>query len=214
MTYNSDIFKKSLSYVRHDSDYGSRRRHWRNILGTRKSLRAKQTRRSTRRSRELLFVSQNVNHLKKDLSDLDLIIKNIETNTKAQSTTTFLSECALKANIQKEILGHEVFINGESSKTGGVGIILNKNSTSAWKQAGSKIPITIKGRIMGLHLEFGSNKQPIKIFAISVYLPCTRSKDYKEREQECCSLLNDLKELIQKECTRRFQLNSWNKRSL
>ncbi|MCP4744861.1 MAG: hypothetical protein GY874_01795 [Desulfobacteraceae bacterium] len=59
----------------------------------------------------------------------------------------------MKANIQKEILGHEVFINGESTTTGGVGIILNKNSTLAWKQAGSKQPIMIKGRIMGLHLK-------------------------------------------------------------
>ena len=140
MTYNSDIFRKSLSFVRNNFHLGSRRKHWKKTLGTRKSLRAKQTRRSTRRSRELLFVSQNVNHLKKDLSDLDLIIKNIETNTKAQDTITFLSECALKANIQKEILGHEVFINGESSTTGGVGIILNQNSTLAWKQAGSNNP--------------------------------------------------------------------------
>ncbi len=51
-----------------------------------------------------------------------------------------------------------MFINGESDKTGGVGIILNKNSTLAWKQAGSKPPIAIKGQIMGLHLEFGNKK--------------------------------------------------------
>ena len=78
--------------------------------------------------------------------------------------------------------------------------ILNKNSTLAWKRAGSKQPITIKGRIMGLHLEFGNKKKPIKIFAISVYLPCTRSKDHKEREEEFCSLLDDLKKLVQEEC--------------
>ena len=121
-------------------------------------------------------------------------------NSKTQDTITFLSECALKVNIQNEILGHEVFINGESATTGGVGIILSKNSTQAWKKAGSKQPITIKGRIMGLHLEFGNKKNPVKIFAISVYLPCTRSKNHKEREEEFASLLDELKELVQTEC--------------
>ena len=43
-------------------------------------------------------------------------------------------------------------------------------------------------------------KKTIKIFAISVYLPCTRSKNHKEREEEFCSLLDDLKKLVQEVC--------------
>ena len=146
MTYlYSESLKQSLSYVRNNFRPESRRHRWKKLLGTRKSLRKKSSCRSTRRTRELLFVAQNVEHLKHDLTDLDFIIRNIQMHSKTQDTITFLSECAMEANIQKDILGHEVFIYGTRKHTGGVGMILSENSTKAWKQSGSAEPITIKG---------------------------------------------------------------------
>ena len=106
-----------------------------------------------------------------------------------------------KHPFQKEIQGHELFINGESSKTctGAVGIILSKNSTNAWIRAGSLPPINRNGRIMGLQLDFATKKSPEKIFVVSVYLPCT-SSNKPPLDEDFISLVEDLKKLIQKEC--------------
>jgi hypothetical protein len=88
--------------------------------------------------------------------DLDILTYHIRNQSRnSQASITFLSECRLETNQQLQVNNHEIFIHGESSHTGGVGIVLNKHATHAWKLAGSQPPIAIKGRIMGLHLEFG-----------------------------------------------------------
>ena len=109
---------------------------------------------------------------------------------------TFLSEChRLKTNQQLQVNNHEIFIHGESSSTGGVGIVLNKHATHAWKLAGLQPPVTIKGRIMDLHLEFGHGKKCTKFFVVSTYLPCTVLIDH-----DFDTILDDLAQLIKQEC--------------
>ena len=141
-------------------------------------------------------MTQNVQGLKKDLTDLDILTHQIENQSwKSQASITFLSECRLKTNQQLQVNNHEIFIHGESSSTGGVGIVLNKHATIAWKAAGSQPPRTIKGRIMGLHLEFGHGKKRTKFFVISTYLPCMGAIDH-----EFDTILDDITQLIDQEC--------------
>ena len=95
-------------------------------LGTRKSQRANNKRRRTRRNCELIFMTQNVQGLKKDLTDLDILTYHIRNQSrKSQASITFLSECRLETNQQLQANNHEIFIHGESSHTGGVSIVLN-----------------------------------------------------------------------------------------
>ena len=62
-------------------------------LGTRKNQRTRKKRRRTRRSSELVFMTQNVQGLKKDLTDLDILTHQIENQSwKPQASITFLSE--------------------------------------------------------------------------------------------------------------------------
>jgi hypothetical protein len=83
-------------------------------------------------------MNQNAQGLKKDLTDLDILTHYIANQSwKPQASITFLSECRLKTNQQLQVNNHEIFIHGESSSTGGVGIVLNKHATHAWKSAGS-----------------------------------------------------------------------------
>jgi hypothetical protein len=150
----------------------------------------------THRASGLVFMTQNVPGLKKDLMDFDILTHNIKNQSwKPQTSITFLSECCLKTNQQLRVNNHEIFIHGESSSTGGVGIVLNKHATLAWKSAGSQPPTTIKGRIMGLHLEFRHRKKRTKFFVISTYLPCTGSIDH-----DFDTILDDLTQLIYRKC--------------
>ena len=141
-------------------------------------------------------MTQNVQGLKQDFTDLDILTHYIEKQTwKSQASITFLSECRLKTTKQLQVKNHEIFIHGESSSTGGVGIVLNKHATLAWKAAGSQPPIAIKGRIMGLHLEFGQGKNRTKFFVVSTYLPCTGSQHH-----DFDTIVDDLTHLIEREC--------------
>jgi len=134
--------------------------------------------------------------LKKDLTDLDILTHQIENQSwKSQASITLLSECRLKTNQQLQVNKHQIFIHGESSSTGGVGIVLNKHATNAWKLAGSQPPITNKGRIMGLHLEFNNGRKTTKFFIISIYLPCTGAIDH-----DFDTILDDVTQLITQEC--------------
>jgi exonuclease III len=139
-----------------------------------------------------------MNHLKKDLSDLDLLIQNINVNTETEDRVILLSECCLQGEIQKEILGHEAFIHGDSNRSGGVGIILGGKAIKAWKDAGSHPPTVINGRLMGLHLEFKTGHVPVKLFVISAYLPCTKNSD--PNDEEFISCVEDLKKMVAVEC--------------
>ena len=158
-------------------------------LGTRKSQRANNKRRRTRRNCELIFMTQNV----QGLNILTYHIRN--QSRKSQASITFQSECRLETNQQLQVKNHEIFIHGESSHTCGVSIVLNKHATHAWKLASSQPPIATKGRIMGLHLEFGHEKKRTKCFAIATYLPCTGSKHHDFE-----TIVDDLTLLIKKEC--------------
>lgn len=147
--------------------------------GTRKALR------STRRSSELLIVQQNMRNMKKDFSDLDVLINYV--SNKNNSNIIFLNECCIPGNVQRNIRGSEVFIYGEKNDihSGGVGISLSGKALSAWKNAGSLPPVhefilingKPSGRIIGLHLNFCIGKHKIKKFVISTYLPCANHND-------------------------------------
>jgi hypothetical protein len=140
-------------------------------------------------------MTQNVQGLKKDLTDLDILTHQIENQSwKPQASITFLSECHLKTNQQLQVNNHEIFIHRESSSIGGVGIVLNKHATHTWKSASSQPPITIKGCIMGLHLEFGHRKKRTKFFVVSTYLPCTGLTDH-----DFDTILDNLTHLIDQE---------------
>ena len=106
-------------------------------LDTRKIQCASNKHHHTWRTSELVFTIQNVQRLKQDLTDLNILTHYIENQSwKPQVSITFLSECHLKTN--KQLL---IFIHRESSSTGGVGIVLNKQATHAWKSASSQTPV-------------------------------------------------------------------------
>ena len=195
MNKNPILFNSSGGVPRNRSRNFNRRHH--HHLGTRKSQRAASNKhRRTRRISELVFMTQNVQGLKQDFTDLDILTHYIEKQTwKSQASITFLSECRLKTTKKLQVKNHEIFIHGESSSTGGVGIVLNKHATLAWKAAGSQPPIAIKGRIMGLHLEFGQGKNRTKFFVVSTYLPCTGSQHH-----DFDTIVDDLTHLIEREC--------------
>ena len=194
MNKNTILHNSSGDVLRNRSRSFNRRHH--QYLGTRKSQRAREKRRRTHRSSELIFMTQNVQGLKKDLTDLDILTRQIENHSwKSQASVTLLSECRLKTNQQLQVNKHQIFIHGESSSTGGVGIVLNKHATNAWKLAGSQPPITNKGRIMGLHLEFNNGRKTTKFFVISIYLPCTGAIDH-----DFDTILDDVTQLITQEC--------------
>ena len=92
---NPISFNSSGGVPRNRSRNFNHRHH--HHLGMRKSQRMSNKRRRTCRTSELVFMTQNVQGLKQDFTNLDILTHYIEKQTwKSQASITFLSECRLK----------------------------------------------------------------------------------------------------------------------
>lgn len=144
-------------------------------------------------------------NMKKDLSDLDILINFV--GNKNKNNIIFLNECCIPGNIQRNIRDSEVFIFGETNDvhSGGVGITLSGTALSAWKKAGSMPPVhesviingKPSGRMIGIYLNFAIGKRSIKKFIISTYLPCGNHNDDTYEDT-----LDKLSNFIKKYCSK------------
>jgi hypothetical protein len=80
--------------------------------------------------------------------------------------------------------GTYLLLNGAAQEDGkptrgGVGILLSKSWTKAWKKAGSQVIRHFGERIIALRLEFTMKNKTEKLFLVGAYAPTTGSTDHE-----------------------------------